>query len=114
MKYVMLVSRDPSIELSAEQRKTIGPEVEAWVQEMEERGVLLAGGGELVHAADATTVRVRGGDAFVVDGPFAETKELIAGLDLLECADLDEAIQVATKHPVAALGALELRLVAQG
>ena len=109
MRYLMLVCRDQSIELSAEERTRIGPEVEEWVREMDARGVRQAGGGELFGVEDATTIRVRKGELLVVDGPFAETKEHIAGLDILDCADLDEAMEVASKHPVARLGALELR-----
>ena len=60
-------------------------------------------------AAAATTVRVRGGELLVSDGPFAETKEVIVGFDILECADLDEAIEVARAHPMAWTGRLELR-----
>jgi hypothetical protein len=45
----------------------------------------------------------------VSDGPFAETKEQIAGFDVLECADLDEAIEVASRHPVARIGTVEVR-----
>lgn len=108
MKYMMLVCRDLSIEQSPEQRTTIGPETEAWVSEMDGRGVRVQGQ-ELAGVQDATTIRVRGGEVVIADGPFAETKELIAGFDILDCADLDEAIEVAAKHPVARLGALELR-----
>jgi hypothetical protein len=57
----------------------------------------------------ATTVQVRGGEVLIADGPFAETKEQIAGFDILECADLDEAIEVAAKHPVARFGKIEVR-----
>jgi hypothetical protein len=113
MKYVMLVCRDPSIELSPEQRAMIGPEVEAWVEEMDGRGVRLQGQ-ELASVQDATTIRVRGGEVVIADGPFAETKEQIAGFDILDCVDLDEAMEVAAKHPVARLGALELRPFAEG
>lgn len=109
----MLVCRDPSIELSAEEQKTIGPAVEAWVDEMDSRGVRLQGQ-ELAGVEDATTIRVRGGEVVVADGPFAETKELIAGFDILDCTDLDEAMEIAAKHPVARLGALELRPFAEG
>jgi len=113
MKYVMLVCLDPSIELSPEQRTTIGPQVDAWVREMDGRGVRLQGQ-ELAGAEDATTIRVRGGEIVIADGPFAETKELIAGFDILDCADLDEAMEVASKHPVARFGSLELRPFAEG
>ena len=58
---------------------------------------------------DATTVRMRGGQVLITDGPFAETREWIAGFDILECADLDEAIKIAAEHPMARSGRLELR-----
>ena len=54
-------------------------------------------------------VRVRGGKPFVTDGPFAETKELIAGFDVLECSSLEEAVDIASRHPVAAFGAIDVR-----
>ena len=66
-------------------------------------------GSELGPPGSARTVRVRDSRAIVTDGPFAETKEQIAGFDVLECADLDEAIEVASSHPMARLGILELR-----
>ena len=75
---------------------------------MTRRGVRLTG--DRVRAAsDATTVRVRGGETLLTDGPFAETKEQMAGFDIIECADLDEAIEVAAKHPMAKLGMVEVR-----
>jgi hypothetical protein len=79
---------------------------------MEERGVRLQGQ-VLAGVHDATTIRVRGGEVVIADGPFAETKEQIAGFDILDCADLDEAMEVAAKHPVARFGSLELRPFAE-
>ena len=58
---------------------------------------------------DATTVRVREVEVLLSDGPFAETKEWIAGYDIIECEDLDEAIEVASRHPVARFGSIEVR-----
>lgn len=81
---------------------------EAWVAEMDRRGVRLQGD-RLGLADSATTVRVRGGELSITDGPFAETKEQIGGYDIIECADLDEAIEIASKHPVAKFGAVEVR-----
>ena len=75
---------------------------------MEGRGVRLFGS-RLEGVEQARTVRVKGGQLLITDGPFAETKEQIAGFDILECADLDEALEVAAKHPMAAFGMLELR-----
>ena len=66
---------------------------EEWVTKAEASGVHKHGD-RLRLLLDATTVRVRDGELLVTDGPFAETKEWIAGYDVLECADLDEAIAI--------------------
>ena len=104
MKYMMFVCVDPRVEVAPDE---IAP-VEPWVEEMGGRGVRLSGD-RLRPESDATTVRVRDGEVLLTDGPFAETKEQIAGYDVLDCADLDEAIEVAAKHPVARFGTIELR-----
>lgn len=85
----------------------------AWVEEMLRRGIRQSGD-RLRPIRDSTTVRVRNGEVLVADGPFAETKEQIAGFDILDCADLDEAIEVAAKHPAAQFGTLELRPIMEG
>ena len=108
VKYMMLVCVAEGTELSPEEAARIGPATEAWVEEMDRRGIRLQGN-QLRPVSDATTVSVRGGEVLIADGPFAETKEQIAGFDILECADLDEAIEVASKHPVAQFGKLEVR-----
>ena len=77
---------------------------------MEGRGVRKSGD-RLRPAADATTVRVRDDEVLLSDGPFAETKEQMGGYDLIECADLDEAIEVASRHPMAKIGVIEVRPV---
>jgi hypothetical protein len=82
--------------------------VEAWDAEMKARNILV-GGGFLRPTSSATTVKVRNGEVLVTDGPFAETKEQIAGFCVLECTDLDEAIEVASRHPTALVGTFELR-----
>jgi hypothetical protein len=87
-----------------------GYTIEEWVAEMDGRGVRLQGD-RLRPPSDATTVRVRSNEVLISDGPFAETKEQMYGYDLLECADLDEAIEVASKHPMARAGMVELRPV---
>ncbi len=108
MKYMMLVCVAEGTELSAAEAARIGPDTEAWVEEMDRRGIRLQGN-QLRPVSDATTVSVRGGEVLIADGPFAETKEQIAGYDIIDCADLDEAIEVASKHPVARFGKLEVR-----
>jgi len=106
MKYLVFIWADglPAPEdLAVMQR-----EIPGWAEEMDGRGVRLLGR-ELDLPETAATVRVRGGETLVTDGPFAETKEFIGGISLLECADLDEAIEVAAKCPVSWFQALEIR-----
>lgn len=106
MKYLMFICADglPTPEaLAVLQRECPG-----WVEEMESREMRLLGR-ELDLPQTAAAVRVRDGQTLVTDGPFAETKEFIAGFDLLECADLNEAIEVAAKHPSSWFQAIEIR-----
>ena len=108
MQYMLLICGYEGDEVAPEDQT--GYTIEDWVTEMDGRGVRLVGN-RLRPPTDSTTVRVRGGDVLISDGPFAETKEQMFGFDLLECADLDEAIEVASKHPNARHGALEIRPV---
>ena len=108
MNYVLFICGDESLELSADQQREMDRAAEAWVEEMTARGVRVTGN-RLQPVTDATTVRVSGGEVLISDGPFAETREQIGGFDLLECADLDEALEIAAKHPVATIGTIEIR-----
>ncbi|MGI9008898.1 MAG: YciI family protein [Streptosporangiaceae bacterium] len=108
MKYLLLICTNPSVTLTAEQKAGLPAATETWVTEMDGAGIRLTGD-QLRPVADATTVRVREADVLLADGPFAETKEQIAGFDVIECADLDQAIEVASKHPVASFGTIEVR-----
>jgi hypothetical protein len=108
MKYMLLICADENLELTAEQQAEIGPTMDAWLKDVDGRGVRLLGE-RLRPVSDATSVRMRGGEVMVADGPFAETKEQIAGFDLIECADLDEAIDIASRHAVARFGTVEVR-----
>jgi hypothetical protein len=101
-------SGDPTPEELEEERA-----MDAWAAEMEERGVTLYGG-FLRPAADAVTVRVRDGQVLCTDGPFAETKEQIAGFNVLDCVSKEEVIEIAARHPVAKVGTFELRPFASG
>ena len=104
MKYMMFVVADPD----AESEPSDGPTIEEWLDDVDSRGKRLTGD-RLRPVSDATTVRVSRGQLLVTDGPFTESKEWIAGCDILECDDLDEAIEIASRHPVARGGKLELR-----
>jgi hypothetical protein len=108
MKYLLMICADEQVELSPDEQATMGSRTESWVEEMDGRGVRLQGD-RLRPVSDATSVRVRDSEVLVADGPFAETKEQICGYDILECADLDEAIEVASKHPVSRYGTVEVR-----
>jgi hypothetical protein len=81
-------------------------DVDRWITETGPRRIY---GWELEHPDRAVTVRRLDGRAVTTDGPFAETKEQVAGFDLLECSDLDDAIAVAAAHPVGEHGVLDLR-----
>ncbi|MBM7489744.1 hypothetical protein JOD64_000966 [Micromonospora luteifusca] len=104
MKYLMFVCTDSEPDTDP----TDVPDIDKWVSENDARGRRLTGD-QLAATTAATTIRVRGGELLVSEGPFAETTEVIVGFDLLDCADLDEAIEVARAHPMARHGRLELR-----
>ena len=109
MKYLMIHCVD---ETDLNPDEVTPPDLEeilaAWVKRWQDRGVLLDGS-RLRPTSDATTVRVRGDEVLIADGPFAETREQVAGYDLIECADLDEALEVAAEHPTALIGTIEVR-----
>jgi hypothetical protein len=106
MKYMMFVCTDAEPDPPTGDPKL--DEVEDWVERHDASGARVLGDA-LRPVADATTVRKRNGKLLVTDGPFAETREWIAGFDILECEDLDEAIAIAAQHPMARFGRLELR-----
>jgi hypothetical protein len=113
MRFLMLVCRDESIAFTPEDRHKIGPQVQAWVSEMEERGVRLQG--DVLAPVDATTtVLVRDGETRIQRGPRVELDAPASGFNLLDCADLEEAIEVSAKHPIARFGVIELRPFAEG
>jgi len=113
MKYMLIHCIDEAAERSGDPERRVpgAPAIESWIIQMEGRGVLLHGD-RLRYVSDATTVRVRDRELLVSDGPFAETKEQVAGYDVIDCADLDEAIEVASKHPTAWYGTIEVRPIA--
>jgi hypothetical protein len=110
MRYLMLIASDESQMLSATQAEgeAMSAEYDEFNKTMAERGVL-QGGERLRPTSDATTVRVRNGEVLATDGPFAETKEQLAGFYAVDCKDLDEAIEVASKIPGALYGSIEVR-----
>ena len=110
VRYALLVCVDESIEVSEAEAEQRYAAFTAFQDDLDTRGVLLARE-RLRPTALSTTVRVRAQGLVVADGPFAETKEQIAGFYIIECADLDEAIEIAARNPGAAHGTIEVRPV---
>ncbi len=108
MRYMMFVVADPDASAEAAAHPSDGPTIEEWLAEVVGPGKRIEGN-RLRPVSDATTVRVSRGQVLVTDGPFTESKEWIAGFDILECEDLDEAIAIAARHPQARDGKVEIR-----
>jgi hypothetical protein len=111
VRYALLLYNDENAEVSPEQRSVRFAEFSAFADDMVASGVLHDRGLRLRPTTTATTVHVRDGDVVIADGPFAETKEQIAGLYVIECNDIDEAIALASAHPGARVGTIEVRPV---
>jgi hypothetical protein len=116
MKYALLIYT-PEGERGRAPAEAVEEMYKAYATFTEEAGPKIVGGEELEASTTATTVRVDGGpggDVVATDGPFAETKEQLAGFFVVEASDLDDAIQLAAKVPSAAFGSIEVRPVAPG
>lgn len=110
MRYLCLICTEEKLtsDLPPELASSMTDEYMAFGEEMSKRGVLV-GGERLRPTTDATTVRVRDGEVLTSDGPFAETKEQVGGYYMVDCKDLDEAIEIASKIPSARGGSIEVR-----
>ena len=103
MKYMMFVITDSDRDTESDES-----DVNVWVDELDSTGKRIIG--EVLQApTESRVVRVRDGKRYVTDGPFAETKVWICGFDILEVENLDEAVEIASRHPMARNGQLELR-----
>ncbi|CAM3461989.1 dehydrogenase [Pseudomonas floridensis] len=109
MKYLCLIySNEQSLHLHADSPED--DECQAYAESIERSGRMLAA--EPLESVDtATTVRMRNGKVMITDGPFAETKEQLAGFYLIEARDLNDALQVAAHIPAARVGSVEVRPV---
>ncbi len=112
MKYICLayVGEDGWAQMTEAQRNVALDEVFAYTDELRKSGELISAEG-LQSARNAATLRVVNGRVSVTDGPYAETKEKIGGLYVLEARDLNHAIQLMSKHPVVRAGGVEIRAV---
>jgi len=115
MKYALLIYADETGWDSASegQKQALLERYEAFSDDVAARG-MMRGGEQLHTTASATTVRVRNDETLVVDGPFAETKEQLGGFFLVECENVDEAIELAARIPGAQTGAVEVRPIVEG
>lgn len=112
MKYLLMICADEAADakLKPKDQHEMMAEYGRFTEAAQQAGVYK--GGEALHpTTSATTVQVRDGQTLTTDGPFAETKEQIGGFYLLDCKNLDEAIEWAAKIPHASLGSIEIRPV---
>lgn len=104
MQYLLLIATDVTApEMPSDDRTIVD-----WVQEVERRGIHRVGD-RLRPTSESKTIKVRDGKLGVTDGPFLETKEWVAGFDVLECDSLDDVIDIASRHPMARFGQIEIR-----
>jgi hypothetical protein len=112
MRYMLLIyaSEADYSHMTSKEQAAIMQGHGTFAQEAMQRGILM-GGAPLQPISTAKTIRVRQGKTLVTDGPFAETKEQLAGTYILDCKNLDEAIELAAKIPDALYGSIEIRPV---
>jgi hypothetical protein len=109
-QYMLLVYEEEVDPAEQAEREKVTPLLLELHRSLREAGVLVAV--QRLHSSEsATSVRVRGGDTEITDGPFAVTKEVLAGYYVLECADLDEALRQAARMPMAGWATIEVRPV---
>jgi hypothetical protein len=112
VQYALLFYSPPHTKIpEGEREATLAKRLEqmgAWREELQGAGVFRSGL-RLAPVSAATSLRVEGGDVLVTDGPFAETKEILGGLVVIECADLEEALGWARRCPIVRAGTVEVR-----
>src|SRR5262245_30303916 len=110
MKFVCLgfIEETKLTETPAEEMRRMMEECFAYDDELRRGGHFL-GGEALDYARNAVTLRTKDGDVEVTDGPYAETKEMLGGILLLEAVDLNHAIALMSKHPGVKMGPFEIR-----
>ena len=113
MQYILLIYSDESAgaEMTQEEGAKLLQEYTDYSQWLVDKG-WMRGGDPLRDTEHATTVRVRNGETVTTDGPFAETKEQLGGYYIVECDNLDQAIEAASKIPSAVHGSIEVRPIA--
>ena len=106
MQFLMIISHDDSFRPT----ESLIENIHAWIVGMEQKGIRVYGN-PLQPASDAVTVRIRNGEENIATGPFSDSKEQMCGYELIECKDLNEAVRLASKHPMAEAATIEVRPV---
>ena len=109
MEFMLFIANPPVEGSQEDSDEGMAPFI-AWAEEMDARGIR-KGGQRLRAPEDATLVRRRNGELLVTDGPFIETKEWIDGFDIIECENMEQAIEIAASHPGALTGRVDIRAV---
>ncbi len=104
MQYLLILCHDELFVPT----ETLIADISTWIKKMETRGIRKHGN-PLRPPSDATTVRVRDGKVVLTSGPFSRAKEKMAAYERIECANLEEAIDAASQHPMATAGTIEVR-----
>ena len=110
MKYMLLLHNDETWwQTASEQELQEGMRAYGeYGRALEEAGAYIDGA-PLQGSHATTTISIRDGETITTDGPFAETKEFVAGFDVIDAPDMETAVAIAAKHPVAKFGAVEVR-----
>ena len=109
MKYLLLVCWDAErmdAQVEPDPADAAEPTNMPWIDDLGDAWIT---GDQLAPPRRARSVHVRGGKPLVTDGPFADTKEAVGGFDLIEAGSLEEAVEIASRHPVAEFGTIEVR-----
>jgi hypothetical protein len=104
MQFLMIISHDDQFRPT----DSLIEGIHAWIVDMEKKGVRVHGN-PLRPASDAVTVRIRNGEEKILPGPSTDTKEQMCGYELIECQDLEDAIRLASQHPMAEAATIEVR-----
>ena len=110
MQYLLMIHADESLwgNMTEEAQQAMLARYNVLIDDLKQKGQFV-GAERLADTDTATTVRVREGETLLSDGPFVETKEALGGYFLVDCADLDEAVQIAARIPSAEMGTIEVR-----
>jgi hypothetical protein len=109
MQYLLIICHDDFFTPT----ETLVKEIGAWIKKMKSRGIRKYGN-PLRPPGDAKTVRVREGNVVMAAGPFARSREKMCAYELIECASLEEAVEVASTHPMARVATIEVRPIWAG